>query len=126
MILLDTAVLIDALTGPRRSAAALRGAIARGERVMLTALVLYEWLRGPRLPEELAAQEALFPSALAVGFGPEEATIAAKLYRQVPRARGREIDLAIAASALAWEATLWTLNLADFDDLPGLLVEYPA
>jgi predicted nucleic acid-binding protein len=92
---------------------------------MLTALVLYEWLRGPRLPEELAAQEALFPGEAALGFGPEEAAIAAELYRQVPRPRGREIDLAIAASALAAEATLWTLNLADFEDIDGLRVEAP-
>lgn len=125
MILLDTSVLIDALSGPRRSAAVLRGAIERGERVMLVSLVLYEWLRGARLPEELEAQEALFPSGTVPGFGLEEAAIAAKLYREVPRARGREIDLAIAACALAWEATLWTLNVEDFDDLPGLVVERP-
>lgn len=125
MILLDTSVLIDALSGPRRSAAALRSAIEQGERVMLSSLVLYEWLRGPRLPEELAAQEALFPGASAFGFGPEEAAIAAKLYQEVPRARGREIDLAIAASALVLEATLWTLNLADFEDIDGLRVERP-
>jgi len=30
------------------------------------------------------------------------------------------VDLAIAASALAWEATLWTLNVDDFHDIPGL------
>ena len=125
MILLDTSVLIDALSGPRRSAAALRGAIERGERVMLTTPVLYEWLRGPRLPEELAAQEALFPSEAALGFGPEEAAIAAELYRKVPHPRGRGADLAIAASALAVEATMWTLNLADFEDIDGLRVEGP-
>ncbi len=51
MILLDTSVLIDGLSGPRRSAPALRAAIEDGERILLSALVLYEWLRGPRLPE---------------------------------------------------------------------------
>lgn len=92
---------------------------------MLTTLVLYEWLRGPRRPEEVAAQEALFPAKLALGFGPEEAGNAAVLYREVPRARGREVDLAIAASALVWDATLWTVNVADFDDIPGLRVAEP-
>ncbi len=66
MILLDTSVLIDALTSPGRSTAALRRAIADGERILLSTLVLYEWLRGPRRPEELAAQEALFPRESAI------------------------------------------------------------
>ena len=34
--------------------------------------------------------------------------------------RGREIDLGIAACALVRETGLWTLNPADFNDVPGL------
>ena len=126
MILLDTSALIDCLTGARRSGPALRRANDRGERVQLPALVLYEWLRGPRLPEELAYQETLFPRESALAFGPAEAARAAELYRELPRARGREVDLAIAASALVWDARLWTLNLDDFKGVPGLVVERPA
>ena len=126
MILLDTSVLIDALSGPRRSAAALRRTIERGERMLVPALALYEWLRGPRLPEELAAQEALFPRESAVPFGSREAALAAKLYGAVRKPRGREINLAIAACALAREAALWTLNEADFRDVPGLRLFAPA
>ena len=126
MILLDTSALIDRLTGPRRSARALRRAIAQGERVVLATLVLYEWLRGPRRPEELAAQEALFPRESAIPFGPSEAATAADLYRTLSGARGREIDLAIAACAIAWDARLWTLNVADFKDIPGLELYRPA
>ena len=120
MIILDTSILIDSLTGPRRSAAKLRAAIEGGERLALPAVVLYEWLRGPRLPEELAAQDALFPSGDALAFGPHEAALSAKLYRIVPRGRGREIDLTIAATALLRNASLWTLNRADFSDIPNL------
>lgn len=125
MIVLDISVLVDALTGPRRSAAALRSAIERGERIGLPALVLYEWLRGPRLLEELEAQEALFPRQAALPFGPEEAALAADLYRDLPRPRGRELDLAIAASAIAQDAELWTLNVGDFTDVPRLRVSPP-
>jgi predicted nucleic acid-binding protein len=125
MIQLDTSVLVDALTGPRRSAAALRQAIARGDRVGLSAIVLYEWLRGPRLPEELAAQEALFPLDEVAPFGTVEAVVAADLYRQVKHPRGREVDLAIAASALTHGASLWTLNPADFRDIAGLSISAP-
>ncbi len=87
---------------------------------MVPTLVMYEWLRGPRVREELAAQEALLPAEEAIPFGSPEAALAAKLYREIPRARGREIDLAIAACGLTWNARLWTLNRADFDDIPGL------
>ncbi len=120
MILLDTSALVDSLTGPRRSAAALRRAIEKGERILIPTLVLYEWLRGPRLPEGLAAQEALFPSEEPVAFGPREAALSAKLYGSVRRPRGREIDLAIAACAMSREAHLWTLNIRAFEDIEGL------
>ena len=125
MILLDTSVLIDGLTGPRRSAGALREAIERGERLLLPALVLYEWLRGPRRPEELAAQEALFPRESAVAFTFQEAAHAASIYGRIRKPRGREIDLAIAACALVRNARLWTLNLSDFLDIPDLQVFLP-
>jgi predicted nucleic acid-binding protein len=126
VILLDTSVLIDALTGVRRSASALRRTIESGDRIALPALVLYEWQRGPRRPEELAAQEALWPSDAAIAFGPEEAATAAALYRSIRAPRGREIDLAIAACAICWNAALWTLNIKDFRDVPGLELFEPS
>src|SRR5262249_47357128 len=118
--LLDTSALVDSLTGKKRSASALRKAIERGERILIPSLVLYEWLRGPRLPEEIAAQEALFPNEAAVPFGSQEAALSAKLYRSLRRPRGREIDLAIAACAISRQAELWTLNDVDFKDIPNL------
>jgi len=120
MIVVDTSALIDSLSGPRRSAERLRLLIEAGERLVVPTLVLYEWWRGPRLDEELAAQEALFPRAAALIFGAEEASIASRLYVSLPRPRGREIDLAVAAHALGADAMLWTLNRRDFADLPGL------
>lgn len=125
MIHLDTSTLVDALTGPRRSAPRLRSLIERGERIAISTVVLYEWLRGPRLEEELVAQEALLPRAAAALFGPREAALAAELYRTLPRPRGRELDLAVAACAMAHEAALWTLNPGDFRDIPGLALIDP-
>ena len=125
MILLDTSVLVDSLTGPKRSGLTLRAVIGSGERCLLPSLVLYEWLRGPRVPGEIAIQEALFPSAEAIPFGPAEAAISAKLYRSFRRPRGRAFDLGIAACALNRGVPLWTLNSADFQDIPGLELYEP-
>ncbi len=124
MIVLDTSVLIEALTGPKRSAPILRMVIDKGERLLLPSLVLYEWLRGPRLEAELEAQEALLPSGKAIPFGAPEAIVASRLYGAMSRPRGREIDIAIAALAISKDADLWTLNLRDFADIPGLRLFY--
>jgi predicted nucleic acid-binding protein len=91
----------------------------------MSALVLYEWLRGSRLPEELAFQEALLPADAAVPMGPDETARAAELYRVMRRPRGRELDLAIAACALAHGAALWTLHPRDFEDVPDLVLLRP-
>jgi predicted nucleic acid-binding protein len=120
VIFLDTSILIDSLTGLKHSGPAIRRILDRGERILLPTVTLYEWLRGPRTKEELAVQETMFPIASAVPFGPEEAVLAAHLYRSVRRPRGRDADLAIAACAIRYDAELWTLNVADFKDIPGL------
>jgi predicted nucleic acid-binding protein len=122
---LDTSVLVDALTGPRRSAAALERTVAQGHVIATSALTLYEWLRGPRTAEELADQESLLPAAEAREFGAAEAARAASLYRGLKRARGRDMDIAIAACALEHGASLWTLNPDDFRDMPGLELHDP-
>ena len=125
MIIVDTSALIDSLVGARRSASRMRGFIEAGERLVLPTIVLYEWWRGPRQTEELAAQEALFPGEASLPFGVEQAEVAAQLYRSVARPRGREVDLAIAACALSKDAVLWSLNTRDFDDIPGLVTVPP-
>jgi len=120
LIVVDTSALIDALTGPRRSLPRLLDFIESGERLIVPAVVLYEWLRGPRLPEELHVCEELFPQDQAVVFGATEAYVAANLYRKLRRPRGREIDLTIAATAILRDAALWTLNRDDFRDIESL------
>jgi predicted nucleic acid-binding protein len=94
--------------------------LEQGERLAVSTLVLYEWLRGPGLSQELALQEVLFPSEAALPFEAADAGISAELYRSAPRARSREVDLAIAACAIRHKAELWTVNRADFAGVPGL------
>jgi predicted nucleic acid-binding protein len=120
VIVLDNSVLVAGLTGPVTSRGALRAQLEGDRPIVVPSLVLYEFLRGPRKPEEIGMQEALFPAEHAIPFGPAEAALSARLYRSVRRARGREIDLAIAACAILRNAQLWTLNTADFADIPDL------
>lgn len=121
---LDTSVLVDALSD-RTRVRRLAAVAERGDRMQITSLVLFEWLRGPRSPEELALGEALFPPASIVPFRDVEARLAAALYRSLPRARTRQVDLAIAACALERGAAMWTLNTGDFDDIPQLKIYQP-
>jgi predicted nucleic acid-binding protein len=60
-----------------------------------------------------------------VPFASEEAALAAGLSSRLRKARGREIDLAIAACAIARNARLWTLNTEGFEDIPDLEVSAP-
>lgn len=120
MIHADTSALVASLTGRRTSAPVMRSFISDGIRLGVSAPVLYEWLRGPRVSDELAAQELLLPSGAAFAFGVDEATLAADLYRRMKRPRGREMDIAIAACAIVNHASLWTLNPGDFSDIPGV------
>jgi predicted nucleic acid-binding protein len=115
LILLDTSVLVGSFTGLQQSGPRLVGLLNRGERLLVSTLVIYEWLRGRE-----------FPAEAAIDFGVQEAALAAKLHRQVRKARDREIDIAIAACAITHEAALWTLNRDDFTDIPGLELASPA
>jgi predicted nucleic acid-binding protein len=117
---LDTSALVDALTGPRRSLPTLATIVEQGHRIAISSLVFFEWKRGPRARAELAAQEALLPTASVVAFDGPAAALAADLYRRLSRPRGREIDIAIAAAAMHQGAAIWTLNRGDFEDIPGL------
>lgn len=125
MTFLDTSALVESLTTEGDTYPLLERLFARELRVAISTLVLFEWKRGPRRPPELAAQEKLFPSADTVPFGPAEADIAARIYRQLGRARGREMDITIAATAIAHGASLWTLNPKDFADIPDLKLAKP-
>src|SRR6059036_1838406 len=92
MIHLDTSVFIDVFSGEKPLAPRLRELLDRGERISFSTLVLFEWRRGPRMSEQIDAQEALFPSSDAIPFGPVEALLASDIYAKIKRPRGRETD----------------------------------
>jgi predicted nucleic acid-binding protein len=125
LIHLDTSVLVDAFTGPRRALAHVATATSEGHVIAFCAIVQYEWLRGPRTQSEEEGVRRFLGEDTVVPFGRREAQTAAALHRRVKRARQRQADLAVAACALEHHATLWTLNQADFADVPGLTLYQP-
>jgi predicted nucleic acid-binding protein len=116
---LDTSALVDALSSAH-GRGRLAACFGRGDVLVLSTIVLAEWLRGPRSSTQLAEAGELFPAAAAVPFDVEAARTAARLYTRLPRARARQIDIMIAACAIEHGAALWTLNADDFRDIPGL------
>jgi predicted nucleic acid-binding protein len=120
---LDTSVLIDLFCeNARQTGTAIEQALDAGEILGVSSIALYEWLRGPRRPAELHAQEALIPAWTAAPFDVHEARRAALLFQALNRPRRRAADIAIAACAIEQEAALWTLNRQDFEDIPGLML----
>ncbi len=126
LIHLDNSVLVDAFTGSRRALPQVVAATGAGDVLTYCALAEYEWLRGPRSGAEREAVARFFGLESIVAFGMREAEVAAALYRDLPRARQRQADLAIAACAIEHGAQLWTLNPVDFEDIPGLAMYQPA
>jgi len=99
--------------------------VDEAEPIRLASLTVFEWLRGPRTQGDLATQEALLPMDRVLPFGEKEARVAARIYCSLSRARGREVDIGIAATAICQDARLWTLNPKDFADIPGLSLWKP-
>lgn len=112
--------MVEALLPNGPAVDGLRAVAASGDQPTFSTIVLFEWLRGPRTPDELHLRTVMFPDDVLVLFGAAEAERAAAIYRGLGRARRREADIAIAACAIEHGAVLWTLNPGDFKDIPGL------
>ena len=122
---LDTSALIDICARTRPLLPACAAATREGHRFAISAVAMYEWLRGPRHDFELGLQREISGPERIVVFGEPEADVAAQLYRRVSRARGRDLDIAIAACAIVHRAALWTSNVEDYRDIPGLRLYQP-
>jgi len=70
--------------------------------------------------EVLLAATPILPFSRAVARRCAE--LREELRRQDRRVRARALDLMVAATALQYDLTLVTRNIADYDDVPGLVL----
>lgn len=112
MIVLDTSFLIRALARGSPQDVRLREWLRDGEECCMSAIAWAELLCGPIAPAAAELAEGVVPRR--VGFGEEDAVLAARLYDAGGRRRGSLTDCMIAATALRLGAPLATENAADF------------
>ena len=122
-VLIDTSVLIAHFRG-RLPQEALRSAILEHDSVYVSALTLYELeygaIRAGRASDFAKIERDLRPLVLPVGREVAEraANLNGALARENQQIRPR--DALIAATALEKDLALFTLNIGEFQRVPGL------
>lgn len=115
MIDLDTSFLIRALIRGTPEDRTLRRWIRNGEKLRISALAWAEFQCGPLTATELATIAAIVTNHHP--FTKDDAETAARLFNESGRRRGSLIDCMIAAAALGDDASVATVNPADFERL---------
>ena len=120
---LDTDFLVYAIgcAGPERER--LLSLSETDVPIQISSIAWYEYSRGPRRPEQLAAARSFFLEDGVVPFSEEIAGEAAMLFQSLGSPRRRAADVAIAATAIARGAILLSRNSRDFEDMPGLRLD---
>ena len=123
-VVVDTSVLIDVLRGEPTAAAVLRETRESGH-LHASEVTRLEVLAGMRAPEEDATR-ALFRAFVWHPADESIAEIAGELGRRwLPGNRGIDsADLAIAATAIALDARVFTRNIKHFPMFGGLSAPY--
>ncbi len=121
MILLDTSVLIEALRTKNKQATMLYALASRGDGLAVSSITVYEFRNGIT-PVNQALCEQVLKSMETVSFDDNAAQIASTIYRAL-KSQHNLIDIAdilIAATAMAHDASLATLNTRHFQRIVGL------
>ncbi len=120
---LDTDFLVFALSvaGPERRKLV---SIAESEsEIQMSAIAWYEFVRGPRTPEQIAVARGFLMQDGVVAFSEDVAGQAAEVFRSLGSPRKRAADIAIGVTASASDAVLFTRNKRDFAGIPNLRIE---
>ena len=123
--LVDTNIVIHARDGTQT---VLDKLVEHDGAIALSALSLAELQRGFLKEDGLAALrrarlQILLPRIPVLAFDASAAEAYGRIIAQCGWAKGRDYDRMIAAHALTTGSVLVTDNVADFDDIPGLVLE---
>jgi predicted nucleic acid-binding protein len=120
---LDTDVLVYACAHGGAERARLLSILEAGDPIAMSAWAWYEFRRGPRTPEQLAAASLLVGEEGIVPVSADIAEEAAELFRVLGSPRRRAADVLIGATARICGATLLSRNATDFVGISGLELE---
>lgn len=115
---LDASYLIRCLT--EREEWLKLEALGQSDRpIQMSAIAWYEFCRGPRTPQQVAAARSFLLEDGVLAFTEDLAEAAANVFRR-QGSRARVADIAIGTTAVAYSARLLTHNREDFNVVPGL------
>lgn len=120
---LDTDFFVYALSAPGTERKRLGSLSESGAEIQVSAIVWYEFSRGPRTPEQLAVARSFLGEDGVLPFSEGLASQAAEVFRRLGSPRRRAADVAIGVTAAAHGATLLTRNARDFTGIPELRLE---
>lgn len=122
---LDTDFLVYALAHAGDERRRLLQLSESDAEIQMSAVAWYEYSRGPRTPEQLAVAKTFLTGTGIIPFSEELAALAAEIFRKLGSPRRRAADIAIAVTATAMGAILFTRNEEDFSGIPSLRLESP-
>ena len=119
----DTDVLVWGCAHPGPERERLFRILDAGAPVAMSAWAWYEFQRGPRSPEQLAAAAVLLGDSGIVPVSADIAEEAGEVFRALGSPRSRAADILIGVTARLCGATLLTRNAEDFAGIDGLILE---
>jgi predicted nucleic acid-binding protein len=123
MFHLDTDVLIWACSRSGGERSRLFEILEAGEDLSMSAWAWYEFRRGPRTPEQLAAADVLLGDGGIVPVSADIVEKAAEIFRLLGSPRSRAANVLIGVAATWIGARLLTRNARDFAGIPDLDIE---
>ena len=122
IVVLDSCVLLDFLTGHNKIVTAKVERVLLEARAAVSVISVFELIRGVESEKHLAQRKELLNLSTILDLTPQISERAVNIYTQLKK-KGSLIDMAdilIAATALHWRYSITTSNVKDFSRIAGL------